>query len=194
MQLSQGFLPGKYRMGLYRFLMVPPDSFFPFHSVRPADSSPIHYSLFSLIYYLTPPLAPSDEGAVNGVDWGRDCSVFSRNIWEYRNIFSPSGPSGHLPHQREAWVSASLHAGGIPHQREAWGSAFRHAGGTPHQREAGVSASPSGGRSSSSTRRMASSSGSPSFKEGMPGRSGGSGGFSRHSPRASQLLRLGTYC
>ena len=58
------------------------------------------------------PLAPSDEGAVNGVDWGRECSVFSGNIWDYRNIFSPSGPSGHLPHQREAWVSAFRHAGG----------------------------------------------------------------------------------
>ena len=43
-----------------------------FHSVRAADTSPIHYSLFSLIYYLTPPLAPSDEGAVNEVDWGRE--------------------------------------------------------------------------------------------------------------------------
>ena len=56
-----------------------------FQSVRAADTSPIHYSLFSLIYYLTPPLAPSDdtgfrhpplaptdEGAGSAADWGRE--------------------------------------------------------------------------------------------------------------------------
>jgi len=39
-------------------------------------------------------MAPSDEGAVTEGDWGR----------ELDRIFSPSGPSGHLPHQREALV------------------------------------------------------------------------------------------
>ena len=97
--------------------------------------------LFTILYYLlsnSPPRPPLTRGLGSEADWGRDCSVFSRNIWEYRNIFSPSGPSGHLPHKREAWVSASLHAGGIPHQRESGVSASLHAGGTPHQREACV--------------------------------------------------------
>ena len=107
-----------------------------FQIVRAADTSPIHYSLFSIIYYLTPPwppltrimsaqltggeivpyfpetvsvsLAPSDEGAVNGVDWGREpgISIFTASV-KWGSEISPSGPSGHLPHQREAWVFAS---------------------------------------------------------------------------------------
>ena len=40
-------------------------------------------------------MAPSDEGAVSKADWGENTV----------DPFSPSGPPGHLPHQREAYIS-----------------------------------------------------------------------------------------
>ena len=49
-------------------------------------------------------MAPSDEGLAKIgssepiFDWGRD---------KTRTFFSPSGPSGHLPHQREALESGA---------------------------------------------------------------------------------------
>ena len=68
----------------------------------------------------------------NGVDWGRESFVFSGNIWCFQTVFSPSvknlrflpppssegglgfcvPPRRWNPRQREAWVSAFLHAGG----------------------------------------------------------------------------------
>ena len=120
MQQSQGFFPGKNRMGLCRFLMVPPDSSF---------------------------------------------------------------TSQRLPLEGKAFLRSSilLTPAGISHGAShiSLAEQISHAAGVFH--------SPS----SSSTFRIASSSGSPSFREGMPGLPGGS---SRHSPRSSQLLRLGTYC
>ena len=81
----------------------------------------------------THPLAPSDEGAVSAADWGRECSVFPGNFGNIETFFSPSGPSVHLPRQREAGVSASLHAGGTPHQREACVFCFPPRRWNPHQ-------------------------------------------------------------
>ena len=64
----------------------------------------------------THPLAPSDEGAVNGVDWGREPG-FSISAAQIKSCSFSLPPSKifdfcHLPHQREAWVSAFLYAGG----------------------------------------------------------------------------------
>ena len=79
-------------------------------------------------------MAPSDEGAVSGADWGRD---FRKTY-----VFSPSGPAGHLPHQREAYMAPSdegLSAeltGGETSGRLAIFSPSGPAGHLPHQREA----------------------------------------------------------
>ena len=47
-------------------------------------------------FWTLTPWPPLTRGAVSAADWGRDCSVFSGNIWNFQTIFSPSGPSGHL--------------------------------------------------------------------------------------------------
>ena len=109
-----------------------------FQSVRAADTSTIHYSLFSIIYYLTPPLAPSDdtgfrhpplapsdEGAVSEADWGREPGISfpQRRENGAANSLPPALRATSLIRGRLALLLFQ-YAGGTPHQREAWVSAL----------------------------------------------------------------------